>query len=58
MYDYEICPTCGASLDIGEKCTNCNPAVSPIPIIPEGYKAVNDQTQITKGGNSFDIQHF
>ena len=53
MCEYEICPTCGASLDIGEKCTTCNPLITPIPIIPDkGYKAVNDQTQITKGGNS------
>lgn len=53
MCEYEICPTCGASLDIGEKCTICKPLVTPIPIKPdESYKAVNDQTQITKGGNS------
>ena len=31
MNDYEICPTCGASLDIGEKCSFCKPLITPIP---------------------------
>lgn len=42
MCEYEICPTCGSSLDIGEKCTTCKPLVTPLPIKPdESYKAVN-----------------
>lgn len=32
MCDYEICPTCGATLDCFEKCSQCNPRVAPIPI--------------------------
>ena len=33
MCDYEICPTCGATLDCFEKCSQCNPRVAPIPIV-------------------------
>ena len=56
MYDYELCPTCGCSLDIGEKCTICNPIITPIPIpitLSDGVisRSINDIYK-KKEGNS------
>jgi hypothetical protein len=45
MCDYEICPTCGASLDIGEKCDFCKPLITPIP------KHVSEEGVISKSND-------
>ena len=48
MDTYEVCPTCGASLDIGEKCSICKPLITPIPIkvvYPKGYQEVDHNHQ-------------
>lgn len=51
MLEYEICPTCGASLDIGEKCSICKPTVPPIPIpvSEKCYQAVTIKFNKKKG---------
>jgi hypothetical protein len=44
---YYLCPTCGTSLDPGEKCDTCHPLVG-VPMFPgtieENYQAVTHDT--------------
>jgi methionyl-tRNA synthetase len=56
MYDYEICPTCGATLDIGEKCEFCKPLVTPIPIISEVISKSQEQYTMKEGITHADSQ--
>ena len=48
---YWICPTCGASLDPGEKCDICHPIVGvpmfPAGTIEENYQAVTPNVNKT-----------
>jgi hypothetical protein len=39
---YWICPTCGASLDPGEKCDTCHPIVG-VPMFPGTNNVANYQ---------------